>query len=383
MSQASIALTQMHSAHLVGPYDWDPSLIPREEFEARLSALLDLGTSLGLAGIIVHGNPRDHGTLAYLSGLIPRMGMPAWALLAPGRKPRLSVAGLPTPRATWIEDMRLIRDLKSEIAEFITELGAGDGARIGLCGAAVMSEGAHQRFSAGVGSVTLVDDRSGKLAEIRQAKSPRERGLLARASALLGESVAALRDHAGDGARKAAIAAKHAGYAGGAQDVVVLASLHDGGVPLPLEGIDNPIVDPLLAWIGVRFAGYWAQGLVTISTRKSGAAVAAEAALGSMLAEMRVGASLNSIAAAGKLAAPYRAHPMVASDPIGGIGLSLAEMPSFAQDRAAKLVAGGTYSIRVGAVGEETDQALASAMVEMDDGAARILWRSLGASEGK
>jgi len=61
------ALAPMHSAHLVGPYDWDSALLPRAEYDQRLATLLGIGEALGLAGIIVHGNPTDHGTLAWIS----------------------------------------------------------------------------------------------------------------------------------------------------------------------------------------------------------------------------------------------------------------------------------------------------------------------------
>jgi hypothetical protein len=373
---AGAALAPMHSAHLVGPYDWDAALLPRAEFEARLATLLGIGEALGLAGIIVHGNPRDHGTLAWVSGLVPRMGMPAWAFLAPGHAPRLGLAGLPTPRQTWIEDMRLVRDLKRDIGDWLAEIGLvpDKPARIGLCGAAAMTEGAHQRLAAALGSIGVADDHGGPLAEIRQMKSERERALIANACVMLQEAVSALGAHLASGVRTASIAAKRAAYQAGAQDVVLLASLSSGGMPLPLDGIDDPSPDPLLACIAVRHAGYWAKGLVSFGSAAAGAAAAAHSALSALIDTMRPRLSLaNLTAAAPALLAPYRPHPLTASSVANGIGLSAEEFPT---DANAPLVAGSVYALRIGALGDGADQALASAIVELGETGARVLWRS-------
>jgi hypothetical protein len=373
---AGAALAPMHSAHLVGPYDWDASLLPRAEYDARLGTLLGIGEALGLAGIIVHGNPRDHGTLAWVSGLVPRMGMPAWAFLAKGHAPRLGLAGLPTPRQTWIEDMRLVRDLKQEIGDWLGAIGLASGkpARIGLCGAAALTEGAYQRLAAALGTIAIADDHYGPLAELRQVKSEREQGLIARAAAMLETAFAAFGAVRGSGLRKAAIEAKRAAYAAGAQDVVLLASLSDGGLPLPLDGIEEAESDPLHLSLAVRHAGYWARGLASFGTANSAAAACAAAALSGLIELMRPRLSVASLTvAAPKLLGAYRAHPLTAAGAAAGIGLSLEEFPS---EPNTPLVAGGVYALRVGAAGEGGDQALASAMIALNADGAHVLWRS-------
>jgi hypothetical protein len=178
----------------------------------------------------------------------------------------------------------------------------------------------------------------------------------------------------GSGLRKAAIEAKRAAYAAGAQDAVLLASLSDGGLPLPLDGIEEADSDPLHLSLAVRHAGYWARGLASFGTANSAAAASADAALSGLIALMRPRLSVASLTvAAPQLLGAYRPHPLTVASAAAGIGLSLEEFPS---EPNAPLVAGGVYALRVGAAGEGGDQALASAMIALNADGAHVLWRS-------
>lgn len=61
----------MHPTLLVGPADWDPKEMPREEFDERLTALWR--DHPNASGAIVYGNSSDHAALAYLTNFTPKL----------------------------------------------------------------------------------------------------------------------------------------------------------------------------------------------------------------------------------------------------------------------------------------------------------------------
>src|SRR5215470_9376331 len=111
-SRAEFALHTMHSTLLVGPADWDPTRLPREEFSARLEALWQADPSAD--GAILYGNSRHHAELAYLTHFTPKLEA-ALGLIARSRDARLLVGGgvnmLPAAKPlTWIDNIQLLRD---------------------------------------------------------------------------------------------------------------------------------------------------------------------------------------------------------------------------------------------------------------------------------
>ena len=126
----------MHSTLLVGPYDWDPGSLPKEEFSARLDNLWRLAGPR-CAGALVYGDSRDHAELAYFSNFVPKFRH-AMALFGRGGKARLLVAGdaaitLPAAsRLTWIDTLGALSDPGPALAQWLAEaVGEGEIASLG------------------------------------------------------------------------------------------------------------------------------------------------------------------------------------------------------------------------------------------------------------
>jgi hypothetical protein len=194
---------------------------------------------------------------------------------------------------------------------------------------------------------------------------------------ILAAASAALRKefHSGATAREAIIGAEKAAAAAGAQDIRVLASLSKGGTPTAIDYPKSDRLDPLLAYIAVRHAGYWAEGNLTLAAVPGETLQRAQDALAAMIAKAKVGASVAELKAAGqeKLGGLH-IHPAAATT-VTGIGLALVETEA-EPSGVARLEAGRVYSIRAGARRAEGDAALLSAMIEPGTSQAE-LWSAL------
>jgi Xaa-Pro aminopeptidase len=361
---------------LTGPYDWDAAVLPRAEFEARLARVRAALAGAGAGALIVHGQAGDYGALAYLTGFVPKLG-PALALVPMEGAIRMIVSGteLMLPQAkllTWVEDVRPFANVPKAVVEWLAEQHA---ATLATWGDAALAHGLHRAISAAVrplASMVALDDA---LDHVRRRKSPRELDLMRRAGKILAASAATLVASAksGAGARTAALAAERAAVTAGAQDARALVSLHPGGTPLPLDGAEDRVLDPLLAAIAVQHAGYWAAGHVTVAKAPGAAFARAEDALAAVLREARPGASGEALLrAATKGLGPLAPHAMMRGAIGHGIGLSLDEGPILSG--AASLASGGTYALLVGAQGAGADAAVQSAMVAVTDAGVEILW---------
>jgi Xaa-Pro aminopeptidase len=370
-----------NTALLTGPYDWDPSRLPPAEFEARLIEVRRALTEHGATALLAHGNSIEHGGLAYLTGFVPKLG-PAFALvrregpiriLASGGAGMISSAKL----LTWVEDVRPLSNLQNALGEWFTEIGCGRGAVIGLWGGNIMAQRPYRAVVAAtqlVGKLIKLDEH---LDALRQRKSPREMKLVREACRILTIAVGAFEraSDEGLGARSAALAAERAAFAASAQDVRILASARDGGPPLPFDGPVDIRVAPLLASLAVRFSGYWAEGLVTVAASPGGALARAEGGLKAMLRQVWAGASADDIIhAATALLPPYNFHPLIRGAIGNGIGLSFEESPVLGRDEKATLEEGGVYTLRCGAMGEGSDNAITSAIVAVNKTGVDVLW---------
>ena len=356
---------------LTGPYDWDPALLPKSEFEARLLRVRAAMAAAGADALLVHGLPGDYGALAYLTNFCPKLGL-ALALVPQEGEIRLIVSGtaLMLTQAkllTWVEDLRPAADVPKLVAAWAAEHNA---TRAGLWGARTMAHGLHRGIAAALGAAPIPLDDA--LDAIRRHKSPRELTLLREAARILSRAAAAFIASArgGAGARTASLAFEREAIAAGAQDARTLVSQHPGGAPLPLDGPEDRVLDPLLAALAVQYAGYWAEGLVTVTARPGDALSPAQAALAAMLREAKAGTSATTLqrAAAGALGGRVP-HPYLGPAAGSAIGLSLEE-GTLAGDAA--LEEGGTYVLRAGC-----EDALASALIAARKGAPEILWSSL------
>src|SRR5579862_272536 len=370
-----------NTALLTGPYDWDQALVPLAEFQSRLEVVRRVLAERRVTALLVHGNSADYGALAYLTGFVPKLG-PAFALLPLEGPIRILCSGGPgmvssAKRLTWVEDVRPLSDLRNALKDWLGGMVRDGQAVLGLWGGNIMARRPYLAIADGIQPCGKVVDLDDQLDQLRRRKSPREIELLRESCRILQVARDSFECAAAEGlgARSGALAAERAAYSNGAQDVRILASARNGGPPLPFDGPDDLRVAPLLACLAVRFAGYWAEGLVTASPLPGGALARVRATLTAMLREARPGiTSHDLIRVAAERLPPYRLHPLVESVIGNGIGLSFEESPILGRDEKTRLEEGGVYTLRCGAMGEGSDNALASAMVAVGETGIDVLW---------
>jgi Xaa-Pro aminopeptidase len=368
-------MRMLETTLLTGPYDWDETLMPRADYDARLAAVREVLRRRDLDGLIVGGVSPEHGAIGYLTGFVPKLG-PALAFVPRAGEPRVVFSGggamlASAQRLTWIADVRAMRDAGQEAAGWLREVG---GAHFGLWGDYAITNAVRGALDRALPAPAVVLDDA--LDALRRRKTAGEVALIRRAGEIVDVTLAALRaaTQSGQGVRTASLAAERAGYAAGAQDVRLLLSMHDGGMPQPVIGPDDPHADPLLAVIAVRFAGYWAEGLATITTKQSAALAAAEAGLAATLgcARPRITAADLQAAAAPALGG-LMPHPLCAANNIGnGIGVSRHEAPWLDADHLP-LREGDVCTLRAGALAGGSDSAIVSAMVHITAAGAEAL----------
>ena len=373
-----------NTALLTGPYDWDPALLPLAEFEVRLAAVRRELAERGATALLVHGHSIEHGALAYLTGFVPKLG-PAFALvprtgpiriLASGGAGMMSSAKL----LTWVEDVRPLSNLRNTLSEWLGEMDRDGGTVLGLWGGNMMAQRPYVAVAAAIQPFGKMIEMEDQLDALRRHKSPRELELLREACLILAAACEAFERAAADGlgVRSAALAAERAAFGNGAQDVRILASARDGGPPLPFDGPGDIRVAPLLACLAVRFAGYWAEGLVTVSAAQGGALARAGLALTTMLREVRTGATSSDLwRVAAQHLPPYKIHPLAQSAIGNGIGLSFEESPILGRDEKLSLKEADVYTLRIGAMGEGSDNAVVSAMVAVSGTGIKVLWSGM------
>lgn len=364
-------------AVLVGNYDWSEDLLPRAEYEARLKQVLGKLES-GLSGLVIYGNKIDNAALAYVSNFAPKIES-AIALLTKDGKLRIHAAGSPqmmvnAKRLTWTEDVRPQRDVPKHIAEWAEE-AAGQGA-LGFWTSEAMPADLQPRIEAGLSGRKLVDV-SATLNALLREKSPVALKLSREASGILGEAVEAMKDRFhGESGREAAVAAERVAADAGAQDVRILISLSKGGTPTAIDYPDGGKLDPLLAYVAVRRAGYWAEGFVTLTSMHHDTLTRTQAALKAMLAMAKAGTSVAALQEAAQAELGGLAIHPAARRLAVGVGLMLEESEA-EPDGVAKLEAGRVYSLRAGATESPSDNALLSAMVVAKEGGVDVLWSAL------
>ena len=364
-------------AVLVGNYDWSEDLLPRAEYEARLKQVLGKLDS-GLAGLVIYGNKIDNAALAYVSNFAPKIES-AIALLTKDGKLRIHAAGSPqmmvnAKRLTWVEDVRPQRDAAKHIAEWAEE-AAGQGP-LGFWTTEAMPADLPPRFEAALGSRKLVDV-SAPLNALLREKSPVALKLSREAGGILGKAVAAMKDRFhGESGREAAVAAERVAADAGGQDVRILISLSKGGTPTAIDYPDGGKLDPLLAYVAVRRAGYWAEGFVTLTSMNHDTLTRTQAALKAMLATAKAGTTVSALrdAAQSELGG-LAIHPAARKAAVG-VGLMLEESEA-EPGGVAKLEAGRIYSLRAGASKSASNNALLSAMVVAKADGVDVLWSAL------
>jgi Xaa-Pro aminopeptidase len=368
----------LETALLTGPFDWNPALMPRSEFDARINTIRVTLRRHGLDGLVVGGTSPEHGALCYLTSFVPKLG-PALAFIPLEGDLRIAFSGGPAmlpsaQRLTFVTDVRAMRDPEREFADWLHDSG---GEKFGLWGEYAITADVREGLGRAAPKPLAVLDS--EFDPLRRRKSDAEIHLIRRACAILGEAHGAFRAaiKAGKGVRTAALAAERLAYREGAQDMRVLASLRDAGTPEPLQADQDPHVDPLLVCLAVRYAGYWAEGLMTVTAKPNAALDEAEAALSALLGAVRPGLlPLDTLRTAFKAAPDRWLHPCVNSGWGNGIGLSRDEIPFPRIDTPQPLQEGDICTLRAGfAAHEPAGNAIVSAIVRIGPDGAQVLWR--------
>jgi hypothetical protein len=277
-------------------------------------------------------------------------------------------------RLTWVEDVRPQRDIPKHITDWADEAG-GQGP-IGFWTTDTIPADLQPRIEAGLGGRKLVDV-SATLNALLREKSPLALKLTRDACGVLAKAVGTMKDRvSGESGREAATAAARVAADAGAQDSRILISLNKGGTPTAIDYPDGGKLDPLLAYVAVRYAGYWAEGFITLTSMTHDTVTRTQAALKAMLKVAKAGTTVAALrdAAQAELGG-IAIHPAAAQAAVG-IGLMLEETEA-EPDGVAKLEAGRVYSLRAGGTKSAADNALLSAMVVPKADGIDVLWSAL------
>jgi Xaa-Pro aminopeptidase len=373
----------MHSMLLVGPYDWDPAVLPKAEFAERLAAYWKRAPA-GCAGLVVYGDSRAHAEMAYFTGfvpkvrnalaLVPRQGEPV--MLVPGTRAGLAAAS----RLTWTPRVELLSDAAKAIAEWKSSLGAG--AALALIGGENARPPIRQTLLAATGrEEETAEDKAAAaaLGQVMLRKRPREVDAMRGACAMVDAARAALQSaqQSGAGITRAVLEAEHAAHRKGAQDVRTLFSIDRGRTLVPFADAAERNVDPLQLYFAARNNGYWADGMLFASSTPHAAWTQAAKALEALLAACRPGARARELSQKVDAALkPFARHAVTANEFGNAVGLSLESGPVLTATGDETLEEGGVYSLRVGATGDD-QHALVSALVLVRAGEPEVLWSSL------
>jgi Xaa-Pro aminopeptidase len=367
----------MHPTLLVGPADWDPARMPKQEFLDRVAAFWrDCHPSV--AGAVVYGDPRSHAELAYLTHFTPKLEA-AIALIPRDGAPRLLVGGganmIGAARLlTWVETLAPLRDAGAAVARWCGELAGRD---LVLINGDAMP--LRLRLDVDQALATPPVDATVVVTDAMRRKGPREIALIRDACASLDAALAGMRaaQRVRNGLTDMVLAGEAAAWRRGAQDVRTLFG-RDGQLA-PFTVPDAAPADPLQVYVAVRHDGYWAEAFAVLSQSPQPVDDAARKMLGDAVARMRPGAAHREVA--GSLAqtiGPQRAHPLTRGGFGHHIGLALQEPRSLSEASRATFAAGEVYTVRVG-LRDVGASALVSAMVTVTHDGHEVLWRGADA----
>jgi Xaa-Pro aminopeptidase len=366
----------MHPTLLVGPADWDPKQMPREEFDERLTALWR--DHPNASGAIVYGNSSDHAALAYLTNFTPKLEA-ALAFIPRHGEAQLLIGGgvnmVPAAKPlTFVENLAPLREAAKAAAAWVRTLPAGD---ILLIGGDAMPTDMHRAFDQALGANRKIETDATLRARMT-IKRPRELHVLRAACATLEAAAQALRaaSHNRESVTDCILLAEHAALQRGAQDVRSLFSL-DGG--RTLRPFDIPVAercDPLQVYFAVRQSGYWADGFIRVAPVGDTLQAKIGDVLDSMVAAAEPGLSCRDLARLiDAERSSFRLHPLADSAFGSSIGLALNEPPILARDSNGTLEPGAVYSLRAGLLDDAGAGAISSAIIAMTAGGPDVLWR--------
>jgi Xaa-Pro aminopeptidase len=370
----------------IGSYIWAQDRLPYDEFTLRLDELRAAMERNGWPAVLVYGDVREHAALAFLSSFIPRVrwGM---ALLPRSGDARLlcamSTRDLPAMRTlTWIADVRsgMGPEWEKAFDPWIERFTGDQAQKLGTIGFDIMAPVLQASVRRSLGERFALQRADDVVAIPARRKRPRELTMI-RASCKLVEAAAKTFAESWRGSHEpetAALDAERVARSLAAQDVRTLVSLDGGRTLVPFQGRFDKCEGPLVGYLAVKAAGYWADMFVTVDDGAiTPAARHAEAALEAVIANMRPGEPAGALhaKAVGSLA-PYKLHPVLGGSVGHGIGLSLHEGPEFQASADATLVQDGVYTVQVGTADAKAGNVLMSAIVRVAATGAEVLVRS-------
>jgi Xaa-Pro aminopeptidase len=367
----------MHPTLLVGPADWDPRQLPREEFDERLAALWrDYPNA---SGAVVYGNSSSHAALAYFTNFTPKLEA-ALALIGRSGEARLLIGGsvnmVPAAKPlTFLDNLAPLREAAKAAAAWVSTLPAGD---IVMIGGDAMPTDMHRAFAQTLGADRTIETADVALQARMAVKRQRELHALRAACATLDAAAQAVRKASqnDESVTDCILLAEHTALQRGAQDVRSLFSL-DGG--RTLRPFDLPVTewrDPLQVYLAVRQSGYWADGFVRVAPAGNTLQAKIGGVLDAMVAAAKPGLSCRDLA---KIVdaerGSFRLHPLADSVFGSSIGLALDERPILARDSNATLERGAVYSLRAGLLDEAGAGGISSAIIAVTAGGSDVLLR--------
>jgi len=376
----------------IGSYIWAQDRLPYDEFTLRLEELRAAMERNGWPVVLVYGDVREHAALAFLTSFIPRVrwGM---ALLPRTGDARLlcamSTRDLPAMRTlTWIADVRsgMGPEWQKAFDPWFERFTGDQAQKLGTIGFDIMAPVLYATVRRSLGDRFVLQRADDILATPSCRKRPRELTMI-RASCKLLEAAAKTFAESWRGSHEpetAALDAERVARSLAAQDVRTLVSLDGGRTLAPFQGRFEKSAGPLVGYLAVKVAGYWADMFVTVDDGSiTSAAGRAAASLDALIASARPGATAAELHAKAIAAlAPHKLHPIVGGSVGHGIGLSLHEGAEFRAAGDAVMVEDGVYMLQVGAADAKAGNALLSAMVRSTAKGAEILIRSPSIAEG-
>ncbi|KAJ6097021.1 hypothetical protein N7486_007767 [Penicillium sp. IBT 16267x] len=244
--------------------------IPAAEYQQRIQRVRKALESNGLVGLISFGDCWRGANICYFTEFRPLDGVSdiANAIFFLGvdeEEPALFVSKQCVDYASEATTFPVYSfdEMKPRLEAFAARIQTGT---LGLAGAFYFPEDLARRVRASIGDLRLEETQV--LAEIKAVKSPREVGLIRKASALTDMAMVAIRDTLADGMphteRELALIADRAMLAGGAErtgyDSMVQAGPRSAfNLARPTDRIVQP-GDLVMTDIGARYRGYVADG---------------------------------------------------------------------------------------------------------------------------
>jgi Xaa-Pro aminopeptidase len=166
-----------HSVLKRGCSTWDPELMPRQEFQARLDAARREMARLDLDAMVICGDNYSFADLCYLTNYFPKVRGGIAVVPRDGAiSMLLNIGSRDVPFAktlTWVEDVRASNQLGSDGAKLLQEKGFAKG-RVGLADSGRgFSLPQLEEIKAGLPQVTWTECDA-LVATLRKEKTPRE-----------------------------------------------------------------------------------------------------------------------------------------------------------------------------------------------------------------